>query len=122
MSTRAVYGNYKYRPPFPQLAPTPPAAEDTDLDDLDPAVWGAAAIQTCSVCDQPFDASGLRQVWISLHVSGYDIMPLLANACSDECVDALPKPAAGYVRHVHTGGPSLQQPPAGHRPPSHTTG
>lgn len=110
MSTRAVYGNISYRPPFPQLHTAPGAAEDVDLRDLDPGTWGATAIHTCSVCARPIDAAALRQVWISLHVSGYDVMPLLVNACSDACVAALPKPAARHVQHVHTGGPELEQP------------
>ncbi len=117
MSTRAVYGNFKYRPPFPQLTPTPAATDGIDLEDLDPRQWGATAIHTCSVCDRPLDAARLRQVWISLHVSGFDIMPLLVNACSAECIAALPQPAVGHVQHAHTGGPDLEQPPAGPRHP-----
>ena len=111
MSTRAVYGNYKYRSPFPKLRATPTAAEGVDLENLDPGAWGTTVIYTCSVCDRPFDAVELRQVWISLHVSGHDIMPLLVNACSAECIAALPEPAKGYVQHAHTGGPAVQQPP-----------
>jgi hypothetical protein len=122
MSTRAVYGNYKYRPPFPELRTAPTADEDITLDDLEPGVWGAAAVRSCSVCDRSFDADELRQVWISLHVSGLDIMPLLVNACSADCVGALPEPAAGHVQYAHTGGPSLDQPPAGRHPLFSTPG
>jgi hypothetical protein len=110
MSTRAVYGNFKHRPPFPRLAPAPTAGDGLDMLDLDPGVWGTTAIRGCSVCDQPFEAARLRQVWISLHVSGGDVMPLLVNACSQECVEALPAPAAAHVQHVHTGGPDVVQP------------
>jgi len=84
MSTRAVYGNYKYRPPFPALRTAPDASEGVDLENLDAGVWGAPAIHACSVCDRAFAATDLHQVWISLHVSGADIMPLLVNACSAE--------------------------------------
>lgn len=82
MSSRAVYGNYKYRPPFPKLRIVPTESEGVDLGRLDPGTWGASVIRTCSVCDRLFDAVELHQVWISLHVSGADIMPLLFNACS----------------------------------------
>ena len=116
MSTRAVYGNFKYRPPFPQLRATPSATETIDLEDLDPGVWGATAIHTCSVCNQPFAAAHLCQVWISLHVSGHDVMPLLVNACSQACIDALPQPPDGYVQTPHSGGATVDQPPAGRRP------
>jgi hypothetical protein len=49
-------------------------------------------------------------VWISLGV-GTDVLPLLVNACSAACVDALPTPARNHVAVVHTGGPDLKQPP-----------
>ncbi|MEY9856917.1 hypothetical protein ABH935_002525 [Catenulispora sp. GAS73] len=115
VSTRRIYGNYKYRPYFPQLA-DPVAARDVDLGDLDPGIWGATTIRTCSVCDRAVDGSTLRQVWISLWTSGADILPLLVNACSQECVDALPQPAKGFNQTPHRGGPDLEQPPGGHHP------
>jgi hypothetical protein len=105
VSTRALYGNHKTRPPYPAL--TSPAA---DLADLDPGVWGTTAIRTCSVCDQPVGGADLRQVWIALRTSGADVLPLLVNACSAACVAALPPPAEGYVRTPHTGGPTVVQP------------
>lgn len=116
MSTRAVYGNFKHRPPFPHLHETPTAPDTVDPDKLDPGVWGATAIRTCSVCDQPIPTAQLRQRWLSLHVSGHDVMPLLVNTCSQACIDALPQPPDGYIRTPHTGGLALTQPPAG-RPP-----
>lgn len=122
MSTRAVFGNYKHRPPFPALRRAPDAAEGVDLGNLDPGVWGTPAIHACSVCDRPFAATDLHQVWISLHVSGHDIMPLLVNACSAECVAALPKPAPGHVQYAHTGGMHLERPPAGRHPLARTGG
>ncbi|MFE7563764.1 leucine-rich repeat domain-containing protein [Kitasatospora sp. NPDC057500] len=111
VSTRAVYGNFKYRPPFPALSAGPGGATGLDLGDLDPRVSGATAIRTCSVCDRGFDGAGLRQVWISGRV-GADVLPLLVNACSAACVAALPAPAGGYVPAPHTGGPGLVQPDA----------
>jgi hypothetical protein len=104
VSTRALYGNFKLRPPFPLLQ------ESADLDD--PGVRGATAIRTCSVCDQPVNAASLRQVWISLHTSSADILPLLVNACSTACIEALPEPAEDHVPVPHTGGPTIEQPPA----------
>ena len=52
----ARYGNHKYRPAFPALSSGPVADDSVDLRNVDPGVWGATAIRTCSVCDQPVDA------------------------------------------------------------------
>lgn len=71
--------------------------------------WGAPRVLTCSVCDGPVTGAGVRQVWISRWV-GTDVLPLLVNACSDDCVDALPEPAKGYVPTPHRGGPDIEQP------------
>src|SRR5271157_237297 len=59
VSTRAVYGNYKYRAPFPRL-PSISA-------DLTPAC--------CSVCRGPFTKHGIFQAWVSLPVAT-DVLPL----------------------------------------------
>lgn len=96
ISTRALYGNYKYRRPFPKLG------TDDSKSNL-PA--------ECSVCRQPLDRESVRQAWISLRVAT-DVLPLLVNACSDECIRRLPAPAYGYVDHPHSGGVDLVQPPA----------
>ncbi|MDI5905017.1 MULTISPECIES: hypothetical protein [Streptomyces] len=67
VSTRALFGNYKLRPPpFPQLHPSPNSVVDIDLGSLDPRHSGATAIHSCSVCDRPIEQSGLHQMWISL--------------------------------------------------------
>jgi hypothetical protein len=99
-STRALYGNYKYRPPFPRL---PNAAAER---------WSNGE---CSVCR---GALGERVVqrWISLRVAT-DTLPLLVNACSERCIQALPVPGPGvrgveYVPGPHSGGLELEQPPA----------
>lgn len=111
VSTRAVYGNFKLRPPFPPLAPEPFGADRTLIDGLDPGIRGGTVIRGCSVCGQPFGADGVRQVWISLKVAT-DVLPLLVNACSASCIDALPHPPEDYIRAPHFGGPHLDQPPA----------
>jgi hypothetical protein len=114
VSTRSVYGNYKLRPPFPQLRSGPDAAGGLDLDDLDPGVWGATAIRTCSVCDQPISEAGPHQVWISMRIAT-DVLPLLVNACSSACIQALPRAAEGYVPAPHGGGFDVVQPAPGRR-------
>ncbi|MFI1720777.1 leucine-rich repeat domain-containing protein [Streptomyces sp. NPDC020489] len=108
VSTRALFGNYKTRPPFPQLQPR----GDTDLDPrhLDPGRRGVTAVHRCSVCDRPIERGGLRQVWLSLRVAT-DVLPLLVNACSSACVSALPEGAEDYIASPHTGG-TVEQPPS----------
>lgn len=85
------------------------AAGALDLDDLDPGVWGATAARRCSVCDEPIGPSGPLQVWIS-RVVATDVLPLLVNACSQDCVEALPPAAEGHVAGPHKGGPDIVQP------------
>ena len=93
ISTRALYGNFKYRPPFPRL----------------PQINVAFLPQRCSVCGTPFGNVTPSQLWISLPV-GTDVVPLLVHACSDVCVGNLPTPPKNYVQHPHTGGLHLPQP------------
>jgi ADP-ribose pyrophosphatase YjhB (NUDIX family) len=100
VSTRCLYGNYKYRSPFPRLPQISPT--------LTPA--------TCSVCGGPFSREQILQAWISLRVAT-DVLPLLVHACSEKCIEILPKPAVGYVQRPHFGGFELEQPPAGFRQP-----
>lgn len=95
VSTRCLYGNYKYRPPFPRLPQNSPT--------LAPAA--------CSFCGGPFLREQIHQAWISLSVAT-DVLPLFVNACSEKCLENLPKPAAGYVQLPHLGGLDLEQPPA----------
>lgn len=92
VSTRALYGNYKYRPPFPLLKRT----------------HGVGAPSACSVCSRP--SPRLRQYWITLRV-GTDALPLLLGSCSKACLDALPQPSARYLQRAHHGGTGLVQPP-----------
>ena len=95
VSTRALYGNFKYRPPFPRL--------HTKTSDL-------FVPEGCSVCRKALGTKDTIQAWISLRVAT-DVVPLLVHACSKECVDALPTPPSGYVDHAHAGGLGLAQPP-----------
>lgn len=95
MSTRALYGNYKYRPPFPRLG-----------------IEHKMSVEKCSVCQRTLSPGSINQVWISLRIAT-DVLPLLVNACSEECVQRLPPPFKGYVNHPHKGGLNLQQPPTG---------
>jgi hypothetical protein len=110
VSTRVLYGNFGFRPPFPALRPVT-AAGEADFTALDPGVRGAGGLLACSVCDGPADRE-LRKVWISRRV-GTDVLPLLVNACSAACVAALPEPHPGYIPTPHTGGPDIAQPAVG---------
>ena len=107
VSTRVLYGNVKFRPPFPMLRPVTTVVE-ADFTHLDPGVWGADAVGTCSVCAGPVDQE-LHQRWISLAVAT-DVLPMLVNACSTTCLAALPPARSGYVATPHCGGPDLVQP------------
>ena len=89
VSTRALYGNYKNRKEFPCL-------------DHNPARYFGETVK-CSVCSKIMNYEQTNQLWISLSV-GTDILPLLANLCSQECEDKLPKPPKGYVQFPHKGG------------------
>lgn len=90
VSTRALYGNHKYRPRFPDLE-----------------VEQGPASGRCSVCERPVDT--LRQVWTSMRVAT-DVLPLLVNACSGACIKRLPPPAEGYVPRPHRGGRTNRTP------------
>ena len=102
VSTRALYGNFKYRPPFPKLTLESGASlaksGPTDLQ------------RPCSVCRQPFADRREHRVWLSLRVAT-DVLPLLVNACSKECLAKLPAGADDHVRLPHRGGTGIQQPP-----------
>lgn len=96
VSTRALYGNYKYRLLFPPL----------------PVLPGAHVPPRCSICDTPFEGSVPLQYWVSLRVAT-DVLPLLVHACSQECLSRLPAPPQNYVQAPHQGGLKLIQPPPG---------
>ena len=107
VSTRVLYGNFKFRPPFPSLRPVTTVAE-ADFARLNPEEWGVDQVGACSVCADPVDHE-LHQAWISLAVAT-DVLPLLVNACSAACLAAVPPAHTGYVPTLHRGGPDLAQP------------
>ena len=113
VSTRSLYGNFKFRPRFPSLQPARPSTAGLDLAHLAPAVWGVDAVTACSVCGGSLTTGGLHQAWISVSVAT-DVLPLLVSACSDNCVRSIPLGAEGHVRTPHGGGPTVQQPPPGY--------
>jgi hypothetical protein len=93
VSTRALYGNVKYRPPFPKL----------------PQRYDSYTPHTCSVCNSPFGTSAPLQFWVSLLVAS-DVLPLLLHACSQACLSSIPTPPERYVQTAHQGGLELNQP------------
>ena len=95
ISTRALYGNYKYRPPFPHLRGNP--------------VNLYKSRAKCSVCGGDAKLGDLNQVWLSLQVAT-DVVPLLTHTCSLQCLKNLPEGAEGYVKQPHKGGLGLKQP------------
>jgi hypothetical protein len=110
VSTRAVYGNAHFRPPFPALTCVTDIS-GLDLNDLDPGRFGASSATLCSVCQGPI-AGRLWQRWITLRIAT-DALPMLVSACSEACIRDLPPPLPGFIDHPHQGG-ELQQPPALH--------
>ena len=101
VSTRAIYGNHKYRPPFPHLP-----LRDSEKN----GVYSLVTPKKCSVCNEELDQSNVWRRWISLAVAT-DVLPLLVNACSRSCLDLLPATPENYVSGPHTGGQHIQQPP-----------
>ena len=97
VSTRALYGNFKYRLPFPRVN-----TEETK-NFINP--------QKCSVCGADISKDNVIQVWISLQVAT-DVLPLLVNACSEYCINSLPPGAEGYIEKPHQGGTEIIQPRA----------
>lgn len=95
ISTRALYGNYKYRLPFPQL----------------PQLVDSAIPESCSICNEPLNEKISEQAWISLQI-GTDVVPLLAHLCSKNCLSSFPEGAKNYLSDPHKGGLDLIQPPA----------
>ena len=95
VSTRALYGNYKHRTPFPSLHKNPVIYENNEYQ--------------CGQCKKIVSANQNDQFWITLRV-GTDYLPLLVNICSDTCKNALPKPDEGYIEYPHKGGSRQEQP------------
>ena len=99
VSTRALYGNYKFRTIFPSLT--------------EHRVQYFGENTTCSICGEAESTTAFNQVWISRWV-GTDVLPLLANLCSESCFQALPSGAENYLSYPHKGGINLHQPPTEH--------
>ncbi|MGE7777069.1 hypothetical protein ACQKLP_20295 [Chitinophaga sp. NPDC101104] len=95
ISTRALFGNFKYRTAFPDLTENP-------------VRYTGDRVQ-CSVCGMAMSYEQTNQLWITLYV-GNDAMPLLANLCSKTCEATLPLPPEDYVQFPHKGGSGLVQP------------
>lgn len=95
VSTRALYGNYKYRRPFPDLT-------------INPVKYERDVVK-CSICQKEVNYEEVNQFWISLWI-GTDVLPLLINSCSKECEGKLPGPPKAYVQNHHKGGLDLVQP------------
>lgn len=95
VSTSGLYGNFKNRKGFPDLADNPVRYSGNTIK--------------CSVCGKEMAYHQTNQLWISLWV-GSDVMPLLVNLCSRDCEGKLPQPAEDYVEYAHKGGIALKQP------------
>ncbi|HEY4328122.1 MAG TPA: leucine-rich repeat domain-containing protein, partial [Phycisphaerae bacterium] len=93
VSTRAIYGNFKYRPPFPKL----------------PRLHESYTPTKCSVCGFAFGDVVPMQYWISLRIAT-DVLPLLVHVCSEKCLLNIPASSERYVQGPHQGGLGLVQP------------
>ena len=96
ISTRALYGNYKNRMGFPKIDHNPVRYLGDNLK--------------CNICEKELTYETTNQMWITAYV-GTDAIPMLANLCSKECEQKLPKPPENYVQFPHKGGANLVQPP-----------
>jgi hypothetical protein len=95
ISTRILYGNYKLRPPFPDLSTSK-------------WEWNGGR-KYCSICNTESD--NLDTYWIS-QVVATDVIPLLVSVCSKDCLEKVGKSADGYFQGPHKGGLKLEQPSA----------
>jgi DNA-binding NtrC family response regulator len=99
VSTRRLYGNFKYRLHFPKLedggSPRVTARDQTSV--------------RCSVCDRLVAISKVKRVWTSQRIAT-DVLPLLVHACSDDCISRLPPGADRHLRDPHRGGREVRQP------------
>ncbi len=89
ISTRALFGNYKNRKPFPNLENNP--------------VRYSEELLKCSICRKELNYLETNQLWISLLV-GSDVMPLLINSCSKDCENKIRTPPKHYITYPHKGG------------------
>ena len=92
ISTRALFGNYKNKKPFP------------DLSKNDFRYY--SKIMNCSFCGMQIEESNMEQYWISKYV-GTDVIPLLVSVCSNSCkneIDEIEKDETYYINKCHKGG------------------
>lgn len=94
VSTRALYGNFKFRAPFPRL----------------PQIHSGIMPDKCSVCGSLIGGEAPMQYWVSLKVAT-DVLPLLIHSCSEKCLSKVSNTPKGYVKGLHQGGLQLMQPP-----------
>ena len=91
ISTRALYGNFKYHPPFPNLRNTR---------------WNwPQGIMHCSICGT--ETNNVTQYWISQKVAT-DVMPLLVSVCGNTCREIIGDGANGYAEKSHQGGVNIE--------------
>ncbi|MDQ1031275.1 hypothetical protein QF035_008857 [Streptomyces umbrinus] len=65
VSTRALFGNYKLRSPFPQLQPSLNSVADLDPGNLDPRHWGVTA--TTAAVSVPVRSSRAHSIRCGSH-------------------------------------------------------
>lgn len=95
ISSRALYGNYKIRSPFPNLK-------------QQQWLWDANN-DLCSVCDEK--SASLQQYWISETI-GTDVVPLLVSVCGISCLSKVGDFfLKDYICYPHQGGLTILQPP-----------
>lgn len=99
VSTRALYGNYKFRTHFPDLYQQTVHYYDSE-------------IIRCSICRKEIPDNKTDQFWVSLGI-GTDVLPLLVNTCSETCRKQIPQTPDNYVQFPHKGGLFLKQPRKG---------
>lgn len=83
ISTRALYGNWNHRAPFPALPKRDAGPTGTQ--------------GTCSVCDGPFADGPARLRWTTSWI-GTDPVPLLVRACSKVWSTICPRARTGTCR------------------------
>ena len=95
ISTRALYGNYKTRNPFPSLKQAK-------------WVWNSDN-DSCSICGKISET--LQQHWISERIAT-DVVPLLVSVCGIDCLSKVGDYVVeNYIPYPHQGGLTVLQPP-----------
>ena len=95
VSTRALYGNFKNYPLFP------------NLNNNKFKFYGGNS--RCSICKIQKETHQLNRYWVSIAITN-DVYPFLVQVCSDNCFSKIQTPEQGYVNYPHTGGLGIKQP------------